>query len=91
MSTETEARTLAGVIAVITGTGLAGSVFPAAESAITIAVVVAAVLALAARLIWWRFREYRADRADALAAAAARTAYESRRSFTAAGADRRAA
>jgi predicted lipid-binding transport protein (Tim44 family) len=91
MSAETDARTLAGIIAVITGTGVAASVFPAAESAITSAVVVAAVLTLAARVIWWRFREYRADRADAIAAAAARAAYESRCRSTATGADRRAA
>jgi predicted lipid-binding transport protein (Tim44 family) len=74
-ATQSEARVLGGLLAIVAGTGLAGSLFPAAETAITATVAALAVLALAARITWWRIREYRADRADARAAAAARAAY----------------
>jgi predicted lipid-binding transport protein (Tim44 family) len=72
-----EARVLGGLVAVIVATGLAGSLFPAAKTTIT-AVIAVGVLALVARLSWWRVRERRADSADAVAAAAARAAYAAR-------------
>ena len=41
-------------------------------------IIAAGILALAARLAWWRIRERRANRAAAVAAAAARAAYAAR-------------
>lgn len=76
-STSNELRVLIGVVTGVFGTGLAGSLFPAAETTIITAVVVVAVVGLVARILWWRVGEYRADRA-AVAAAAARAAYIAR-------------
>lgn len=76
MAPTSELRALAGVLAVIVGTGLVGSLFPAAEATITTTVTLLAVVGLVARMRWWQVGEYRADRADATAAAA--TAYLTR-------------
>jgi hypothetical protein len=74
-----EARVLGALIALIAGTGVAGSLFPDQKATITCTVAVIAVLGLAARLAWWRLREWRRDRKDRIAAPSARVAYESRR------------
>lgn len=79
MDTSSELRILIGVVTVVFGTGLAGSLLPAAEATIITTVVAVAVVVLVARILWWRVGEYRADRADAIAAAtAARAAYIAR-------------
>jgi hypothetical protein len=75
---EREARGLGRLVAVIVATGMATSVFRAAQTTITLAVIAAGVLALTTRLARWRIRERRADRADAEAATAARAAYAAR-------------
>jgi hypothetical protein len=74
-----EARVLGALIALIAGTGVAGSLFPDQEATITCTVAVITVLGLAARLACWRLREWRRDRRDQIAASGARVAYESRR------------
>lgn len=72
---ESEVRFFVGVLSAVFVTGLAGSLFRAHEPAIITAAVILAVLGIAARVLAWRVREYRADRVDAVAAAAARAAY----------------
>jgi hypothetical protein len=74
-----EARVLGALIALIAGTGVAGSLFPDQITTITCAVAGIAVLGLAARLACWRLRVWRGDPAEAVAADAARVAYESGR------------
>jgi hypothetical protein len=74
-----EVRVLGALVALIAGTGVAGSMFPDQETTISCTVAVIAMLGLATRLDWWRLREWRRYRADTVAAYAARVALESRR------------
>jgi hypothetical protein len=74
-----EARVLGALMALIAGTGVAGTLFPDQKATITCTVAGIAVFGLAARLGYWRLREWRRDRADRIAATAARTAIACRR------------
>jgi hypothetical protein len=83
MSNEPEVRALVGVVCVVAGTGIAGSLFPSAATTITVTVGALCVVGLVVRVGCWRMREWRLDRADALAAAAARAAFDGRQRSTA--------
>lgn len=72
------ARALAAALATILSAGIAGALLPGVEPTIIITAGLLVPAYVLVRVIAWRFRERRLDRADALAATAARAAYEAR-------------